>query len=102
MIYWEQLAGLKLKSLQRRRERYIITQMWKLLYKITSTDVNVKFRQTIRLGWKAVVPRWENYSRAADQNLYKNSFAVVGPQLWKTLPDTLNSIETNNIQIQTN
>jgi hypothetical protein len=30
--YWDRLRTLKLMSLQRRRERYIILQMWKVLH----------------------------------------------------------------------
>ena len=48
------------------------------------------------LGWKAVVPSWEKHSRAANQNIYENYFAVVGPQRWNTLPVELNTIHTNN------
>ena len=31
--YWERLSKLKIMSLQRRRERYIIFTVWKILYK---------------------------------------------------------------------
>ena len=96
MNYWERLASLKLMSLQRRCERYLIIQMWKLLHKNPPNNVNVKFRERTRLGWKAVVPSWENHSRAANRNLYENSFAVVGPQLWNTLPVALNTIQTKD------
>ena len=96
MNYWERLASLKLMSLQRRRERYIIIQMWKLLHKITPNDVNFQFSHRPRLSWKAVVPSWEIHSRAANRNVYDNSFAVVGPQLWNTLPVALNTIQTRD------
>ena len=82
MNYWERLASPKLMSLQRRRERYIIIQLWKLLHRRP------------RLGLKAVVPSWENHSRAANRNLNKNYFAVVAPQVWSTLPVELNTIQT--------
>ena len=61
---------------------------------MTPKDVNVIFKQRIRLGWKAVVLIWVNYSMAANQILYENSFAVVSPQLWNTLPVALNTIQT--------
>ena len=31
-----------------------------------------------------------------DRNLYENSFTVVGPQLWKTLPVAIYKIQTKN------
>ena len=96
MNYLERLASLNLMSLQLRRERYILIQMWKLLHKNTPNDVNVKFRERTRLGWQAVLPSWGNHSRAANLNEYENVFALVGPQLWNTLPVELNTIQTKN------
>ena len=98
-MYIDRLASLNLMSLQWRRERYILIHMWKLLHKITPIDVDVQFRQRLRglrLGWKAVVPSWENHSRTADWNLWEDSFAVVGSQLWNTLPVALNTIQTKD------
>ena len=94
MNYWESLASLKLMSLQRRRERHIIIQMWKLIHKNTPNDINAQFSQSSELDWKAVVPIWENHTRVANRSLYVNYFAVVGPQLWNTLPVALNTTQT--------
>ena len=68
--------------------------MLKLLHKNTSNDVNVHFTQSSRLGWKAVVPSRESYSMVAIRSLYENYFAVVGPQLWDTLPVARNTKNT--------
>ena len=37
--YWERLKTLSLMSLQRRRKRYVIMHMWKILHGLTSNDV---------------------------------------------------------------
>ena len=51
--YWERLKSLKLSSLQRRRDRYILICMWKILHsKMPNPDV--QFRPVSRLGIKAV------------------------------------------------
>ena len=54
--YWGRLKKLSLMSLQRRRERYIILHMWKILNKSTSNDLNIQFNQRHRLGIQAIVP----------------------------------------------
>jgi len=41
--YWERLKALKVMSLQRRRERYIILQMWKILHDLIPNDLNITF-----------------------------------------------------------
>ena len=52
--YYSRLRKLKLMSLQRRRERYIIIYTWKLLHKEVPNDFEIKFYVTARHGWKAV------------------------------------------------
>ena len=44
--YWERLAHLKLMSLQRRRERYVILMMWKILHKVVPNCCDIKFKMT--------------------------------------------------------
>ena len=52
--YWERLAHLKLMSLQRRRERYVILMMWKALKGEVPNCCNIQFAQTSRHGVRAV------------------------------------------------
>ena len=54
--YWDRLQRLSLMSLQRRRERFIILHMWKILNMHTSNDINVQFVSRPRLGNLAIVP----------------------------------------------
>ena len=90
--YWERLKSLKLMSLQRRRERYILLHMWKTLHGICPNDLQIKFTDHSRLGIKAVVPAIARAAKQRNQTLYENSFAVLGPRLWNTLPKDLTVI----------
>ena len=78
ITYWERLKKLKLMSLQRRRERFIILTMWKILHGEIPNEVNVRFRPQARLGVQAIVPSLSRNCGMANQSLYDASFAVVG------------------------
>ena len=91
--YWERLEALSLFSLQRRRERYIILHMWKILNRKTSNDVKVQFVNRPRLGNIAKIPDCNRNSSAFHQTVYEHSFAVMGPKLWNSIPYHLNSIQ---------
>ena len=84
--YWDRLKTLKIMSLQRRRERYIILQMWKLLHCISPNDIGANFQDKNRHGFKADVPKLNRASLQHNQSLYDASFSVLGPRLWNTLP----------------
>jgi len=90
--YWERLKKLSLMSLQRRRERYSIIHMWKLLHEQTSNDLQIKFHNRSRLGTLAVIPPLSRDSSSRHQSMYDSSFAVHGPKLWNAMPNYLNSI----------
>ena len=90
--YWDRLKELSLMSLQRRRERYIILHMWKILHGKTSNDVNIQFVSRPRLGNLAKVPSAKRSSTAANMSVYDKSFAVMGPKLWNTMPYHMNII----------
>ena len=90
--YWERLQKLSLMSLQRRRERYIILHMWKILHHDVSNDLRIEFVDRPRTGIKAKVPCVKSGSSIGYQSLYDNSFAVLGPRLWNCLPAHINKI----------
>ena len=91
--YWDRLRQLSLMSLQRRRERYIILHMWKVLHSITSNDLNIEFVHRPRLGHQAKVPVRNRSSSAFHLSAYEHSFAVMGPKLWNCIPYVLNTIQ---------
>ena len=82
--YWERLQQLSLMSLQRRRERYIILHMWKILNGHTNNDIKIQFVHRSRFGIQAKIPNVNKTSSAAHQSMYDNSFAVLGPKLCHT------------------
>ena len=90
--YWDRLKALKLMSLQRRRERYITIQMWKILNDHCPNDLNVRFMAPSRRGIRSVVPPLNRQSSRRNQSLYDNSFAVLGPRLWNILPANMTEI----------
>ena len=80
-------------SLQRRRERYLIIHMWKVLHCKCPNDIGIQFSVTLRHGQKAVVPSIAKSSSQRNQALHDNSFAVTGPRLWNVIPIHMHTIE---------
>ena len=58
--------------------------------------MNVEFRSPSRLGLQALVPGINRTSTSANQTLYENSFAVVGPRLWNALPGRLATMDSES------
>ena len=97
MSYWDRLKHLKLQSLQRRRERYIIIHTWKILNNLTNNDVGITFQDTgslTRMGIVANVPPLPRSIPARAVTLYENSFAVRAPKLWNCLPKPVKAAKT--------
>ena len=90
--YWDRLKQLSLMSLQRRRERYIIIHMWKILNGVTTNDLMIQFVSRPRFGNLATIPPAKKSASAACQSMYDRSFAVMGPRLWNAMPYHLNII----------
>ena len=99
--YWQRLKALDIMSLQRRRERYIIIHMWKILHGVCPNGLNVQFYLPSRLGTKAIIPCLSKSSSQHNQTLYDTSFAVMGPRLWNIIPGKLHSVESL-VQFKTN
>ena len=84
--YWERLKLLKLQSLQRRRERYSIIHMWKLLNNIVPNDLNIVFRDRERQGIRAMIPPLQRGARQAAQTHLDNAFSIRAARLWNAIP----------------
>ena len=94
--YWERLKTLSPMSLQRRKERYMIMHMWKILHGLTSNDLQLQFTVNPRLGNLAKVPSFRKKISAAHQTLYETSFSVMGPKLWNCLPTQIRAISKHD------
>ncbi|KAL5262155.1 hypothetical protein ACHWQZ_G007751 [Mnemiopsis leidyi] len=91
MNYWDRLKELNLSSLQRRRERYMIIHVWKILHGVCPNDIKMVFKDNSRLGTKVVVPPLTKTATALAKTLYDNSFGVKAGRLWNTLPRDVNT-----------
>lgn len=93
-IKWNRLKELKLTSLQRRRERYTIIHLWKVLQGICPNVLDVQLRENARLGVKVILPSLTKQASAAARSTYDHSFAVRAGRLWNVLPKIVNTQRT--------
>ena len=92
--YPERLKALRLQSLQRRRERYTIIQMWKIYNGASPNSTGIRFYLHQRLGIKAEVPSLYTGAQRSVSTKYFNSFGVRAARLWNTLPKNVNTAVT--------
>ena len=92
--YWERLIHLRLMSLQRRRERYILLHLFKVLHDTAPNDPKINFTTSDRRGVLAVVPTLSRTAKPRIQSMYDSSFAVLAPRLWNSLPKKIRQEET--------
>ena len=93
LSYWEQLKSLKLYSLERRRERYIILYIWYILEGIVlnfdeSTRIIVP-KVHPRHGRKCIVPI---VKRSAYTDIIASSLPVHGTKLFNAMPRELRDL----------
>ena len=100
LSYHERLRILKIMSLQRRRERFIIIQVWKVLNEVSPNDLNFEVINSSRRGIKVKVPAINTRASQRSRSLYDTSFGVIGPRLWNTLPRKI-SLITNKTSFKT-
>ncbi len=93
--YWERLKSLNLYSLQRRRERYDIIYVWKILEgKVPnasncSRHVVTAMDSDRRLGRLCTLPKYQNTATARVKTLLHNSFTTRAVRLFNILPKYL-------------
>ena len=96
--YWERLSKFHLLSLQRRRERYRILYIWKIIEHYVpniSCDASgggIKTRQTVRNGRTCILPRLNQNVPAKIRQLREASLPYHGSQLFNALPVYLRNI----------
>ena len=93
LSYWDQLRKYKMYSLERRRERYSVIYVWKIIENLVPNfshlegDGNKKGGITwynhIRLGRKCVT---KSVKLGPFQQVRYSSLAVQGPKLFNSLP----------------
>ena len=99
--YWDRLRSLNLYSLERRRERYRIIYMWKVLENLVPNLSNdhskVKTTTSLRNGRLCVVPSVCRTASSRIQSLREGSFSVNGAQLFNSLPRNLRDM--SNVEL---
>ena len=93
--YWERLVSLRLYSVQRRRERYIIMYVFKILHGIVP-NCGISFHENPRTGIRAIVPKLKPGLSSHLKNLKCNSFNHVAPMLYNILPVDMRRMYTTN------
>ena len=99
--YWERLKKLKIMSLQRRRERYSIIQVWKILNGLSPNSTDMKFDNSDRLGVRAKLPSFNHKAQTSVSSAYDSSFGVncQGPPPVESSPQKCeHSYHTRGIQ----
>ena len=84
--YWQRIKALNLMSLQRRRERYCIIQIFKIYRNLTPNDLQLEFFKTSRRGPCCRIPPLTRSSRPKIQSKYDQSFRINGARLWNIIP----------------
>ena len=92
--YWDRLKKLKMLSLQRRRERFKIIHVWKLLNNCAPNDINMQFYLHDRLGTRVQIPKFNAKAQKSCSSQYDNSFGIKAARLWNLLPKHVNQQET--------
>ncbi len=88
-------------SLQRRRERYCIIQVWKILNGHAPNDVGMQSKLNPRLGMKVIIPHINTKAQKSVHRGHDSSFVVRAAKLWNTLPHHVSVIKSlENFKIE--
>lgn len=87
--YWGRLEALDLYSLERRRERYTIIYIYKILHGSVINNINLNTTVHQRLGRLCYIERVHPSSTTRVRTLKENAFAIRGPKLFNALPKHL-------------
>ena len=98
--YWDRLKSLNLMSLQRRRERYVIIHVFKIMNNIAPNEIEMKFCCHHRLGLMCKIPTLVKNSKAKYRKLYDHSFHVTGARLWNKIPKEIKEKQSLEIHLR--
>ena len=95
--YWGRLEALNLYSLERRRERYIIIYVWKIIQGLVPNVNGANRIQTTtgRHGLQCVIPSLGRGTMQRIQTQNDNSFFVKGPKLFNCVTREIRECEEN-------
>ena len=87
--YHDRLTELKLMSLQRRRERYSIITIFKILNNIAPNDLSITFSTSARRGTRVKIPSITREAKLKYITQYDDSFKIRASKLWNSIPAEL-------------
>ena len=87
--YWEQLKDLKIFSLERRRERYMILYLYKIMIGLCPNPGLDRIPMNRRT---TVVPKRSRKTEERIKNARHDSFFSRAPQIFNTLPEHLRNV----------
>ena len=97
--YWERLQSLKLYSLERRRERYMIIQAWKQIEGIAENIMELKISERASRG-RLIVPKTiPGKIRKAHRTLIHYAPASIMQRLFNALPAHLRNISGVSVDV---
>ena len=94
--YWQQLARLGLYSLQRRRERYRIIYIWKVLEEMVP-NFGIVPKYNKRTGRYCMVPAIRSSATCRTQTIRFSSMGVNGPIAFNHLPVRLRNMSNCSV-----
>ena len=92
--YWARLRELRMMSLQRRRQRYLLIHTWKTHHELVPNSADIIFQTTLRLGVRAIPPPYPYRAESKRANQLHNSFGCRAAHLWNRLPKSVNSCQS--------
>ena len=95
--YWDRLERLNLYSMERRRDRYIVIYVFKIITNlvpnISSDENRIITKVHPRRGKLCLIPQYNNRSRAYVRTLREGSFSVYAPKTFNALPKSLRACD---------
>ena len=90
LSYWERLKKLQFYSLERRRERYMILYIYKIIKGLVPNYTSHRFKiepyLSVRGNRMCRIPAINTHATSRTKNLVEKSFPVQGPRLFNCLP----------------
>ena len=93
MNYWERLKSLKLMSLQRQRERYVIMTMWKILNGHHPNNIGIEFQSSKTQRDHRKAPKTLEVGQGETPDDVRYIFRSTRPKLWNLIPANVSSVK---------
>lgn len=88
---WERLKHLRLSSIERRMERYVVIYTWKILENLVP-NTGISSHTSPRHGRLCSLPKIVTKCSKAIQTIRENSLNVKGPRLFNTIPEEIRNL----------